>query len=59
MHVLRHTYATTLLARGVDIKTVAALLGDTVETVIKKYVHYSEEMRRNAAQNIQNIFDLE
>lgn len=59
IHVLRHTYATTLLARGVDIKTVAALLGDTVETVIKKYVHYSEEMRRNAAQNIQNIFDLE
>ena len=59
IHVLRHTYATTLLARGVDIKSVAALLGDTVETVIKKYVHYSEEMRRNAAQNIQNIFDLE
>ena len=33
IHSLRHTYATRLLATGVDIKTVSALLGDTVTTV--------------------------
>lgn len=57
VHMLRHTYATTLLSKGIDIKTVAALLGDTVETVISKYIHYTEQMRKNAAKNIQKIFD--
>ena len=37
-HCLRHTYATRLLAHGVDIKTVAALLGDSVSTVLDVYV---------------------
>lgn len=57
MHTFRHTYATTLLSRGVDIKTVSALLGDRMETVIARYVHFSEEMRRKAAQSVENIFD--
>lgn len=56
IHGFRHTYATTLLANGVDIKTVASLLGDNVNTVINVYVHYSDEMRRNAAENVANIF---
>ncbi|SUP42471.1 tyrosine-type recombinase/integrase [Veillonella criceti] len=55
-HDLRHTYATTLLANGVDIKTVAALLGDTVQTVINNYIHYTEEMRKKAAIDVANIF---
>lgn len=55
-HDLRHTYATTLLANGVDIKTVAALLGDTVQTVINNYIHYTEEMRKKAAMDVANIF---
>ena len=56
-HDFRHTYATKLLANGVDIKTVASLLGDTVDTVIKTYIHYSDEMRENARTEIQRIFD--
>ena len=56
-HALRHTYATTLLANGVDIKTVAALLGDKVETVMKTYVHYSDTMRAAAADKVEKIFD--
>ena len=55
-HCLRHTYATHLLARGVDIRTVAALLGDNTQTVINTYVHYSDEMRAAAARDIQKIF---
>ena len=55
-HCLRHTYATTLLARGVDIRTVAALMGDDTKTVINTYVHYTDEMRAAAAEDIKKIF---
>lgn len=55
-HCLRHTYATNLLAKGIDVQTVAALLGDNVNTVINTYIHYSDEMRKAAARNIQKIF---
>lgn len=56
IHKLRHTYATLLLAHGVDVKTVAALLGDTVNTVIKTYIHYNDEMRWQAAEKVAGIF---
>nr|DAR57271.1 MAG TPA: Integrase [Caudoviricetes sp.] len=56
MHSLRHTYATRLLSHGVDIKTVSALLGDTVATVINNYVHYTDDMRKQASNMINNIF---
>lgn len=56
IHSLRHTYATMLLANGTDIKTVAALLGDTVNTVLNVYVDYTDDMRRKAAQSIEKIF---
>lgn len=55
-HDFRHTYATKLLANGVDIQTVAALLGDTVNTVMNTYIHYSDEMRANASLKIAKIF---
>ena len=55
-HCLRHTYATNLLAKGMDIRTVAALLGDHVKTVLNTYVHYSDDMRKAAADDIEKIF---
>lgn len=57
-HCLRHTYASKLLAEGVDIQTIAALLGDNVETVTRTYVHYTDEMRKSAAAKIQKIFSV-
>ena len=51
-HALRHTYATTLIAHGVDIKTVASLLGDRMETAMNTYVHFTDEMRKSAAQDV-------
>lgn len=56
IHCLRHTYATRLLAAGTDIKTVAALLGDTVGTVINTYVSYTDDMREKARLDIQRLF---
>lgn len=55
-HDFRHTYATKLLADGIDIRTVASLLGDTVATVENTYIHYSEEMRKNATEKLNKIF---
>ena len=57
-HCRRHTYATNLLANGVDIRTVAALMGDDTKTVINTYVHYSDEMRAAAADSIKKIFSV-
>ena len=56
LHSFRHTYATRLLAEGVDVQTVAALLGDNVQTVIHTYIHYSDNMRAAAAKSIEKIF---
>lgn len=56
IHQLRHTYATLLLANGVDLKTVAALLGDTVNTVIRTYIHYNDDMRKQASEKVADIF---
>lgn len=56
MHDFRHTYATRLLSSGMDIKTVASLLGDTVATVERVYIHYTDEMRAKAAEDINRIF---
>ena len=55
-HNLRHTYATKLLANGLDVKTVSSLLGDTPQMVMKTYVHYNDEMKAAASNAVANIF---
>lgn len=56
VHSLRHTYATMLLANGADIKTVSALIGDTVATVLNVYIDYTDDMRKQAADKVNEIF---
>lgn len=56
IHDLRHTYATTLIANGVDFQTVAELMGDTVEVVIKTYSHFTDDMADTAARKVNQIF---
>ena len=54
-HDFRHTFATTLLINGADIRTIAALLGDTVAAVERTYLNYTEEMRNNARALLNRI----
>lgn len=54
-HVFRHTFASRLISEGVDVATVAALLGDTVETVQRVYVHAIEDKKEEAIQKIEKI----
>ncbi|KHO39106.1 integrase [Clostridium tetani] len=56
IHELRHTYATRLIANGVDFKTAARILGHSVEQTLKTYSHVNDDMLKKAHQVIQNIF---
>ena len=47
-HILRHSRATHLLQAGVDIYSVARLLGDTVATVERVYGHHSPDYLADA-----------
>lgn len=50
-HAFRHTFATTLINNGVDLKTVSELLGHaSVQTTIDVYVHTSDTARINAIE---------
>jgi integrase len=50
-HDLRHTTATVMLAQGIDVRTVADMLGHAdVSTTLRTYVHSTEGATRRAAQ---------
>ena len=55
-HTLRHTYATKLIANGVDFKTAASLLGHDVKMTMQTYSHVTDDMLKTAADKINNIF---
>lgn len=46
-HQMRHSVATLLIAAGHPIADVAAYLGDTVDTVVKTYLHPTGECPAN------------
>lgn len=55
VHELRHTYATTLIANGLDFKTVANLLGHDVKQTMDTYSHVTDDMLKRAKNLINNI----
>lgn len=57
-HGLRHTFASTLIEKGVDVKTVASILGHSdVGTTLNTYVHPSEDTKRNAINHsLRGVF---
>ncbi len=52
-HTTRHTFATTLLDRGVDLKTVQELLGHSHIRTTEKYLHTSDEKKMDAVARLQ------
>ena len=55
LHELRHTYATKLVKSGLDLKTVAYLLGHTIKMTIEVYSHVNNDMLNIAKDIIKNI----
>ena len=54
-HALRHTYATMLLSKGVDLKTVQDLMGHSDITITQIYLHVLPKTKTNAVNRLNNI----
>ena len=54
MDVLRHTYATRAIERGVQPKVLQQLLGHaSIKTTMDRYVHVTDESLVNAIRQFQ------
>ena len=49
-HDLRHTFATRILQRGTDIRTVSALLGHADISTTAKYLHATDDSKKKAVE---------
>jgi integrase len=56
-HTLRHTFASRLLDRGVDIVTVQQLLGHSTVTVTMRYTHTNLDSKRAVVAKLENRSD--
>jgi len=56
LHYARHTTATMLLAQGIDGRVVMALLGWSQSSLLTRYQHVLEPMRRDAAARIDQAY---
>ena len=53
-HDLRHTFATTALANGMDVKTLSSIIGHvSSQTTLDIYLHSTHEMQKQAANKIE------
>jgi len=57
VHSLRHTFASTLFAKKVDIKTISKLLGHAnIQITLDTYVHLFENIDHNAVAQLDDEF---
>ncbi len=52
-HTTRHTFATSLLDKGVDLRTVQELLGHSHIRTTEHYLHTSDEKKIDAVSRLQ------
>jgi integrase len=54
-HCLRHTYISSMVEAGVDLKTVQELAGHSVITLTQRYAHSSPDQKRRAINKLPAI----
>lgn len=54
-HCFRHTFATNLVAKGINLKVASEILGDKFETFINTYVQSSDEEKEKSFKKIIGI----
>lgn len=54
-HDLRHSYGSNLIVEGVDLPTIAKLMGDTLETIIDTYIHSTDVGMEKAKDKIKSL----
>jgi len=52
-HVIRHTFATTLLDKGNDLRTVQALMGHSHIRITETYLHSTDDRKVEAIRSLQ------
>lgn len=57
-HTLRHTFASWLAMKGVDLYTIAQLMGDTLATIEKTYAKLSPDFKRAAMAKLAGAVRL-
>jgi len=54
-HDLRHTFATRLIEKGVDLITIKDLLGHSTVKITERYTHSNREQKRKAVELLTKI----
>ena len=57
LHDLRHSWASTAAMNGVDMVTIAKLLGHALVETIERYVHQSDLSVADAADRVSGRID--
>ena len=59
-HDLRHTYATTAIAHGIDVKTVSESMGHTnAAMTLNRYASADPDAARRASETLERAFESE
>lgn len=56
-HSIRHTYGSMLLQKGVDIETVAELMGHTAISITQIYMHSETKLKSKSVNKLNSILN--